>query len=313
MVPPCGPGTGLDSTWVATSVPSGRTRYGPRSPYGTCPAYSNRDGRAWALMHPRRASLIYRGRGLAATSVTTTSSRRGGLAGSRLTSATRSGPKTAIGFPGCTITCNAFLGTPLSEPAAGGDVTSVGIRWDASVRARLGYLATPEVLVFATGGLAWQNIRATGLCGDWHTSNYCFGPGPGFGQPVPSFVTQSTTRTGWTVGGGVEWRIFGNWLVRGEYRYANFGTWNSAFPFGPSVNPFTGESGDDNTTGLGSARKLTSRSSASLTSSIEGGAPAAPHDLPMEEPAMLTGKHVRLLVMTPLSRIWCRRPVAQGP
>jgi outer membrane immunogenic protein len=155
--------------------------------------------------------------------------------------------ENAIGFPGCTITCNAFLGTPLSEPAAGGDVTSVDVRWDASVRARLGYLATPEVLVYATGGLAWQSIEATGLCGDWHTSNYCFGPGPGLGQPVPSFVTQATTRTGLTVGGGIEWRIFGNWLVRGEYRYANFGTWNSAFPFGPSVNPFTGESGDDNT------------------------------------------------------------------
>jgi len=155
--------------------------------------------------------------------------------------------ENAIGFPGCTISCNAFLGNPLSEPAAGGDMTSLSIRWDASVRARLGYLAAPDVLVYATGGLAWQSIEATGLCGNWHTSNYCFGPGPGFGQPVPSFVTQTTTRNGLALGGGVEWHIFGNWLARGEYRYANFGTWNGAFPFGPSVNPFTGQNGDDNT------------------------------------------------------------------
>jgi outer membrane immunogenic protein len=153
---------------------------------------------------------------------------------------------TAEGFPGCGITCNAFEGIPLGSLAAGGDVTSVHMDWDASVRVRLGYLVTPDLLLYATGGLAWQRIGATGTCGDWHTSNYCFGPGPAFGQPNPASVTQSTTQTGWTAGAGLEWHIFGNWVARGEYRYANFGTWNTVFPFGPSVNPFTGESGDSN-------------------------------------------------------------------
>jgi outer membrane immunogenic protein len=34
------------------------------------------------------------------------------------------------------------------------------------------------------------------------------------------------TRVGWTLGAGVEAKLSGNWIARGEYRYANFGTWN---------------------------------------------------------------------------------------
>jgi opacity protein-like surface antigen len=34
---------------------------------------------------------------------------------------------------------------------------------------------------------------------------------------------------GWTVGGGVEWKLAQNWLIRGEYRYSNFGTWKPDF------------------------------------------------------------------------------------
>jgi outer membrane immunogenic protein len=34
---------------------------------------------------------------------------------------------------------------------------------------------------------------------------------------------------GWTVGGGVEWKLAQNWLLRGEYRYADFGTWKPDF------------------------------------------------------------------------------------
>ena len=29
------------------------------------------------------------------------------------------------------------------------------------------------------------------------------------------------------MGGGVEAALYGNWLVRGEYRFADFGTWSN--------------------------------------------------------------------------------------
>ena len=34
---------------------------------------------------------------------------------------------------------------------------------------------------------------------------------------------------GWTVGGGVERKLWGNWLARIDYRYADFGTFNQHF------------------------------------------------------------------------------------
>jgi len=41
---------------------------------------------------------------------------------------------------------------------------------------------------------------------------------PGVG--VDSF---STTRAGWTLGGGLEYAFNANWTVRAEYRYSSFG------------------------------------------------------------------------------------------
>jgi outer membrane immunogenic protein len=89
-------------------------------------------------------------------------------------------------------------------------------RWDASLRARLGYLVTPSFLLYATGGAAWQNVEATSTCGP---TNSCT-PG-GFG---PGVISDSTTKTGWTVGGGIETAFGGHWIGRVEYRYADFGT-----------------------------------------------------------------------------------------
>jgi outer membrane immunogenic protein len=42
----------------------------------------------------------------------------------------------------------------------------------------------------------------------------------------PASISQSDTRIGWTIGGGAEWMLSPNWLVRAEYRYADFGTAN---------------------------------------------------------------------------------------
>jgi outer membrane immunogenic protein len=44
--------------------------------------------------------------------------------------------------------------------------------------------------------------------------------------------------SGWTVGGGVEHKLWGNWLARIEYRYADFGTFSQQF-FPPCGAGFT--------------------------------------------------------------------------
>jgi outer membrane immunogenic protein len=85
-----------------------------------------------------------------------------------------------------------------------------------TVRGRLGWLFTPTLLVYGTGGLAYggvnssvsiaQNISAPEL-------------GPAFGTG-----SYADTRVGWTAGGGVEWMFWPNWSAKVEYLYYDLGT-----------------------------------------------------------------------------------------
>jgi outer membrane immunogenic protein len=111
------------------------------------------------------------------------------------------------------------------------DSTTVKFGWDGSIRARLGYLATPNVLVYGTGGVAFQQISVTAAC-TATIGSYCGFIArafvPGFIEP-PRNETASTVRTGWTIGGGVEGALAGNWLGKAEFRYADFGHFSHNF------------------------------------------------------------------------------------
>jgi outer membrane immunogenic protein len=96
--------------------------------------------------------------------------------------------------------------------------------WDANIRGRFGFLPAPDVLVYATGGPAWQHIESTASCSDDpFECSAAIGGGP-FANFPNYAITDSATKLGYTVGGGVETLLGGHWLLRGEYRYANFGT-----------------------------------------------------------------------------------------
>lgn len=81
---------------------------------------------------------------------------------------------------------------------------------DGSVRGRLG-IAWDRALVYATGGAAFGDFQNTYSLGGFSDS-------------------PSTTRIGWTIGGGVEYAIDNNWSVRAEYRYTDFGYFNQYSP-----------------------------------------------------------------------------------
>ena len=102
------------------------------------------------------------------------------------------------------------------------------MKWDASARGRIGYLVSPNVLFYGTGGIAWQSIQGSATCQNSVTDAVC----PGLAGSPFSTATNSTVRTGWTVGGGIDARIYGNWMLRGEYRYSDFGTWNTSYVLG---------------------------------------------------------------------------------
>lgn len=120
-----------------------------------------------------------------------------------------------VGLGDHTVTLAGFRSSPLfGSSTLAGDGLSVKTTWDASLRGRVGYLVTPATLLYATGGLAWQHYDVTSVCAS--------PPCPT--GTTPAVVSNSVTRTGWAAGGGIETALGGNWLVRAEYRYADFGT-----------------------------------------------------------------------------------------
>lgn len=113
------------------------------------------------------------------------------------------------------------------DPTVAGEpgLDSSGVRqtWDASIRGRAGFLITPNALLYGTGGVAFTHLEATALCGTAFPTGWCTGADPLHGIPQSA----SSNRVGWTVGGGLEYMITPNWLVRAEYRYADYGSYSS--------------------------------------------------------------------------------------
>jgi outer membrane immunogenic protein len=79
----------------------------------------------------------------------------------------------------------------------------------ASATARLGYGITDRWLVYAKGGAAWTNEKI-----DIAFVNL---------QGVAVDPSATMTRTGWTVGPGVEWAFAPHWSSTLEYNYYDFG------------------------------------------------------------------------------------------
>jgi outer membrane immunogenic protein len=81
------------------------------------------------------------------------------------------------------------------------------------VRGRAGILATPELLLYGTGGAAFANVK---------TTDFAFFAFDG----STNTAAASTTRTGWTAGAGAEWALGANWSVKLEYLYVDLGRVN---------------------------------------------------------------------------------------
>lgn len=89
--------------------------------------------------------------------------------------------------------------------AAGVTTTQTdSLPWFGTARGRIGYSPVDRWLVYATGGLAYGELKAMDT---FHTAN------------MVATTTGTTTKVGWTVGGGVEAALFGNWTGKIEYLY----------------------------------------------------------------------------------------------
>jgi outer membrane immunogenic protein len=72
--------------------------------------------------------------------------------------------------------------------------------WFSTARARVGYGGWNNFLPYITGGAAFGNIRGTANGGE-----------------------ASKTAIGWTAGTGLEYALWTNWSIKGEYLYADLG------------------------------------------------------------------------------------------
>ncbi|MBR1219141.1 porin family protein [Bradyrhizobium sp. U87765 SZCCT0131] len=101
----------------------------------------------------------------------------------------------------CEVTCLNGTGLAFNQK----------LDWFGTARGRIG-LATGSVLTYFTGGFAYGNVKTTVT----DLSN-------------PALATTfGSTRTGWTVGSGVEAALGGNWTGKIEYLYVDLGTQNGA-------------------------------------------------------------------------------------
>lgn len=89
------------------------------------------------------------------------------------------------------------------------------INWFGTVRGRVGVVPlSPALMVYGTGGFAYGNVSRNG-----------------------TFVSSNALQTGWTAGGGVEYKITPNWSVKGEYLYTDLsGSNNSVTNAGFGLN-----------------------------------------------------------------------------
>jgi outer membrane immunogenic protein len=108
----------------------------------------------------------------------------------------------------CVTVCAPGVGVNLSQRLA----------WFGTARGRVGWANGP-LLYYATGGLAYGEVETT-----LNNANVPLGPGV-----IANGLNLSSTRVGWTAGGGIEGQVFGNWTAKAEYLYLALGGQSGSF------------------------------------------------------------------------------------
>lgn len=91
-----------------------------------------------------------------------------------------------------------------------------------TLRGQLGYLATPALLLYGTGGLAYGHVHASTSISQSNNDCVQF-PAQCIQTTAATAGSLSETRTGWTAGGGVEWMFGQNWTAKLEYLHYDLG------------------------------------------------------------------------------------------
>jgi outer membrane immunogenic protein len=122
-------------------------------------------------------------------------------------------PNMLVGFEGEMSWTSAQSTAALALPFAAATVSSTH-NWYDTLAGRFGFLQSGW-LFYGKLGLAWMNA-------DYGVTAF-----PGIGSSI------NTTRGGWMVGVGAEYRFTPSWSAKLEYSFLDFGTNNYGFAAGP--------------------------------------------------------------------------------
>jgi outer membrane immunogenic protein len=122
--------------------------------------------------------------------------------------------------------------SPVLPSAVNGPVSTTvasSIDWFGTVRGRLGYLVSDNLLVFATGGLAYGQVKVS------TTTNVAVTVANGIlFAPDSSSAHASSTKFGFALGAGLQGVLPSfspNWTWKVEYLYADLGSLDTSAPF----------------------------------------------------------------------------------
>lgn len=107
-------------------------------------------------------------------------------------------------------------------------IDSSKVTWIATLTGRVGYVIEPMTLLYIQAGAAWAHAKYTECC-------TTVPPPP---PPIPDGFA-NPTRSGWTIGGGLEHKFTPNLSAFIEYDYIGLGGDSVTFtPTGPTTTPF---------------------------------------------------------------------------
>jgi|SRR5579862_6607083 len=131
-------------------------------------------------------------------------------------------PSWVVGLEGDIDASGIGGGAPCAGGVLSGAAAAAGLTchtsnsWTGTVRGRIGWLPTPNAMLFATGGAAFGDIKVQNT----------------LDSAIGLSLNTDSTNIGWTVGGGLEYMFAPQWSVKVEYRHTDLGsaTASQSFP-----------------------------------------------------------------------------------
>ncbi|WP_273720105.1 MULTISPECIES: outer membrane protein [unclassified Bartonella] len=103
-------------------------------------------------------------------------------------------------------------------------------KWSGATRVRIGFAAADRVMPYVAGGIAYaqvqgvQSVSGTGQrAKDKGDGTIEAGKHVSVALPTGTLFDETKTMVGFTIGGGIDFAMTDNVLLRAEYRYSDFG------------------------------------------------------------------------------------------